>query len=305
MNILLYEDVIVHYLSNRNREDNNNLDGMVRAIMENKNSVFLFSKKLLTLLENKVEKKDMYQKFLTKLTNLREKKLAINYESSEETTSFEEEFVRIYKIHTSRVLITIALEEPSLTIKQITNDRIAVLSQQQKPNYHWLVVNLAILHPFTLSVDEIDFDNDAQTDKFFDDLFSIPRTISEVTIFDDYYNLGKHNKYAKIAKPKNVFVHYCTKNHYKETDGNNNLNGGKYSFLKENFPKLNLHTKNRGSHTRRIIFEGFIINPDIDLDLLNKTGKKMWSVHIRFSEERAGEIIEIRNKDYKKFNPTQ
>ncbi|WP_027002808.1 hypothetical protein [Hugenholtzia roseola] len=304
MHILLYEDILVNYLNYK--EESNDPESMVKAILENKNSIFLFSKRLLSFLEGKVSK-ELYQRFLTKLNNLREKKLAVNYASTEETSSFEEEFIRLYNIHKSNVLITIAFEKPSESIQQATNNKIAVLSQQQKPNYHWLVINLAILHPFTLSVDEIDFRDDAETDKFFDDLFSIPRKISTIIIFDDYYNVDSHNKYAKVANRKDILVFYCTENHYRfakypKPDWNNNFNDDKYKILKKTFSKLELWTKNRGSHTRRIIFEGFIVNPDIDLDFLNKKNNKMWSVHIRFNEHRAKEITNIIDIDYKKYS---
>lgn len=304
MKLLIYKDLILSYI--RQEYDNDEHMSLIQKILYNENSVFLYSLKFINFLEREIgDNSRHYNRFTSFVTKIqKEMQQKGNITSSQTSQCFDDEILHIFSTTQDNVVVVIASNQPSQEIQNAIPN-IAVLSQQQKPNYHWLVVNLAILHPFTLSVDEIDFDNDAQTDKFFDDLFSIPRTISEVTIFDDYYNVNEHNKYAKIAKPKNVFVLYCTQNHYRKSDWNGNFNADKYNILKANFSKFNLSTKDKGSHTRRIIFEGFIINPDIDLGLLNKTDKKMWSVHIRFSEERAGEIIEIRNKDYKKFNPSR
>lgn len=298
MKILLYSDILLKYV-----DDSTNISTRqeVHKIIRNENSTFLFSVEYIKFLREIVGENEVFDKFIDDLYN--------NYSSEHLHTvgaaSFDETFTRIYKNHQSNVLMSFSLNLPNEAIIQATNNKIAVLSQQQKPNYHWLVVNLAILHPFTLSVDEIDFEKEEQIDKFFNDLLSIPKKIPSVTIFDDYYNVDGHKKYTKIANQKDVTVYYCTRNNHEKADRQGNFNKDKYDFLKKAFPRLELYTKSKGSHTRRIIFEDFIINPDIDLDLLNKKDKKMWSVHIRFSKERANEIIEIRNNDYRRFKPSR
>lgn len=309
MKILAYKDLILTYI--RQDYKTNEYKALIEKIIYNENSIFLYSKKFIEFLAIEIDQSERsrelvrFNSFVTKIQNEHQDKRPI-VRTPGNTNNFDDEFLTIISTIQDKVLISIACNQPSLEIQtQIPN--IAVLSQQKKPNYHWLVVNLAILHPFTLSVDEIDFANDKQIDIFFDDLFSIPRKIGEVTIFDDYYNIDTHNKYAKIANHKDVYVYYCTENHYRyakrpHPDRYGNFNDDKYNILKKIFPKLELKTKNKGSHARRIIFDGFIVNPDIDLDLLNKKDKKMWSVHIRFCEIRAKEIIRIRDNDYSKSN---
>ncbi len=65
-------------------------------------------------------------------------------------------------------------------------------------------------------------------------------------------------------------------------------------------------THNKGHiHTRKIIFEGFVVNPDIDFWQLNRTDKKVWSIHIRFNEHKAKQIIQQQKDNYIKFIPHQ
>ncbi len=305
MKILTYKDLILTYI----RQDyaDSEQKSLIKKIFYNENSVFLYSKKFVLFLENEIDKSDnsreyvRFQNFVDKIQKESQKKG--NVKSAETSSNFDEEFLHIFSTTQDKVVVSISCNKPNQEIQtQIPN--IAVLSQQRKPNYHWLVVSLAILHPFTLSVDELDFKNNTQIDTFFDDLFSIPKKITSVAIFDDYYNVSGHNKYYKIAKQKDIYVSYYTVNHFNKTDYNGNLNNDKYKILKTVFPKLELQTKNKGSHTRRIVFEGFIVNPDIDLDMLNKKDNKMWSVHITFNESHANEIIKISNNDYIKFKPS-
>lgn len=295
MKILTHKDLILGFL--KQNLANKEHQKQIRQILDNENSVFILSKKFFTFIREELTEDYLheYERIVTKLSDS-----GVSVKSSETSENFEDEILHIFSSLKDNVVVSISCDQPSQEIQNAIPN-IAILSQQQKPNYHWLVVNLAILHPFTLSVDEIDFSNDAETDKFFDDLFFIPKNISTLTIFDDYYNVDRHNKYAKIANNKNIFVYYCTGNHQTKSDLNGKFNKDKFKILKKKFPKLELWTKNRGAHARRIVFEGFIVNPDIDLDLLNKTDNKMWSVHIRFTEVRANEIIRIKYKDYRKF----
>lgn len=307
MKILAYKDLILAYIRKDYADDEQK--SLVEKIFYNENSIFLYSQKFIKLLESEIDKSERsreivrFEAFVKKIQNEHQDKRPF-VETSKTSKTIEDEFIEIFLATQDNIVVSISCNQPSQEI-QTQIPKIAVLSQQQKPNYHWLVVNLAILHPFTLSVDEIDFEKEEQIDKFFNDLFSIPKKIPSVTIFDDYYNVDGHKKYTKIANQKDITVYYCTRNDHEKADRQGNFNKDKYDFLKKAFPRLELYTKSKGSHTRRIIFEDFIINPDIDLDLLNKKDKKMWSVHIRFSKERANEIIEIRNNDYRRFKPSR
>jgi len=298
MKILAYKDLILAYI----RKDyvDNEQKILIEKIFYNENSVFLYSQKFIKLLEKEIDKGEnsrelvRFTAFVNKIQNDHQDKRPM-VKTSKTSQSIEDEFLEIFSTTQDKAVVSISCNQPSQEIQtQIPN--IAILSKQQKPNYHWLVVNLAILHPYTLSVDEIDFVDDPQVDKFFDDLFSIPKEISGVTVFDDYCNT-KHKKF-NFLKDKKIKVFYYT------CKGNALENKEKYHNLSKILSGKQLFYHKAGhAHTRRIIFYGFIVNPDIDFCQLNRTDNKMWSVHIRFSESRAKEILEIREKDYKKFEP--
>lgn len=300
MEILTHKNLILGFI----RQDLENKAHLkqIRQILENENSVFLSSKKFFSSIKEELgeEYEEEYKRLFTKFSDF-----GNSIASSPNSQNFDDEFIHLFTNTPSNVILALSLNDPSPAIKQAI-PKIAVFTQQKKPNYHWLVVNLAICSPFTLSVDEANFTTDSEIDTFFDDLFSIPKKIESVTIFDDYHkNVFTHNKYNKIKKEK---IYYCTS---QKSEKNNTLIPPKeiYEFLtnnteKKKFTRVILKTIPLGSHTRRIIFEGFVVNPDIDLSSLNRTDKKMWSVHIRFSKKLADDMIEIsRGADYKQYKP--
>lgn len=288
MKILLYSDLIISYLDDetpitQKRE--------IAKILNNENSKILYSKQYLDYLHQLIgDEDDVFLQFRKDLMNNNGEEI-----TTITSTNFDAEFANIYSTDKSNVLITIAFFTPNHTITTATNKKIAVLSEQQKPNYHWLVVQLAICHPFTLSVDEDDFKSDLEVDKLFENVFSIPKKIEGVIIFDDYCN-SEHNKfnYLKTNKIK-VFYYTCVGNpaEYRQ----------KYSNLAKVLSNKNLFYNNKGhAHTRKILFEGFIVNPDIDFKILNKSDNKVWSVHIRFSKIKYNIALKLRD-EYTKFIP--
>jgi hypothetical protein len=200
MDILFYKDFILSFILKTDIKVE--YKTQIRKILDNDNSVFLYSKKFIEFLKTAIDENspsfNAYMAFVLKLQQ--GGKLV---KSSVNSTSFEDEFIHIYLSHSSNTIITLSFSE-NVKINDVITSKIGILSQQQKPNYHWLVVQLAICHPFTLSVDEDDFNENEEIDKFFADLFSIPKKITEVTIFDDYYNLESHNKYDYIRNRNNI-----------------------------------------------------------------------------------------------------
>jgi len=293
MEILVYKDLILEYIRNNESEAKN----LFKKILDNENSILLYSKKFIEFLENEIDKTPKsrelvrFQSFVDRLQKVNSDKRP-NKPSSDTSNHFNDEFIHLFANTPSNVVLALSLNDPSPAIKQAI-PKIAVFSEQKKRNYHWLVVNLAICSPFTLSVDEANFKYNHEIDTFFDDLFSIPKRIESVTIFDDYLDSVSDKKYNNI---KNSNICYCMR--LQNHPDNKTTIDAALKKLSENFPNSQLRRNGHGSHTRRIIFEGFVVNPDIAINQAKVPTNKIWSIHIRFGEELAKTMLAIRDKEY-------
>lgn len=137
MEILFYKDVLLRYLSNsfENQQDKKNF----YKILSNENSNFLFSKKFLKFIKLELDEEDemLYQSLYTKLADD-----GYNIRSSETAETFEEELFHIYSQSQTNVVTHLAYQKPTEEVlSKIPNT--AIFSEIEKPNFHWLVVQLA------------------------------------------------------------------------------------------------------------------------------------------------------------------
>jgi hypothetical protein len=285
MELLLYKDLIIDFISQKNESEEN--QRLVNRIFENENSRFLSSKKFFQFIEDELEEDYKYdfQAVVKKMADNGE-----NVKSSEITTTFDEEFLHIHQSSSKNVLISISFSEPNRNLlKDIPN--FVVISNRKKPNYHWLVTQLAILHPNKVTVKSSTFKKDSEVKQFFDDVFKIPKTISRMNIFDRQTNRFTHNLFDSFKNNASIF-YYTLDNRW------NPLN--KHT-VKNAFKKLTIHvTKNKDDvHSRKLIFEGFELTSHHDFnDLLIGID---WEVDILFSWDEAKEQM-TRCAKFRPFN---
>lgn len=273
MELLFYKDLIIDFVSQKIKPVEH--QRLANKIFENENSVFLYSKKFFQFIEEELgeEYADEFRAIVTKIGDSGE-----NIKSSELTTTFDEEFLHIYHSFSKNVLISISYSEPSKPILQkIPN--IAVISKRKKPNYHWLVTQLAILHPNKVTVKSLNFKKDSEVKQFFDDIFKIPKNISRMNIFDRQTNRFTHNLFDSFKNTSSVF-YYTLDNKWNSLNKNT---------VKNAFKKITIHaTKNKDDvHSRKLIFEGFELTSHHDFnDLLIGID---WEIDILFSWDEARE----------------
>lgn len=265
--------------------DNKEHQKQIRKILDNENSVFLYSKKFFSFIENELSEEyiDEYQRLVTKFND---STTNVNIKSSESSKNFDDEILHINSKTEAKVVVSIAYNQPSQTVQQqIPN--IAVLSQQQKPNYHWLVINLAILHPNKITVREFSFKTNNLIKIFFDDIFSMPKHISEIYIFDTQCNL-KHDKFDCIAKKINV--NYLTIFHSPNRYPTKNIENKK--VIKEKFGGKHkmFTTHQNNAHGRRIIFENIVVTCDNDYWNLEVNASD-WCIDVQYSEDDFKEAL--------------
>jgi len=293
MKILTYKDLILAYI--RKDYADSEQKSLIEKIFYNENSVFLYSKKFVQFLENEIDRSENsreYPRFLAFVDKIqKEFQKKGNLKSAETSENFDEEFLHIFSTTQDKVVVSISCNQPSQEI-QHTIPNIAILSQQRKPNYHWLVVNLAILHPNPILVRNYDFENDKEVDKFFFDIFSIPKHIGGVSIFDDACNF-QHNKFLFLSKNKIAVWYYTVKfGITKSIEIFNNL--------KKKFSSVKMFGKPNGGHEREINFEGIIVIPTNDFWMLNITNGKKWSIFVSYSESEAKKSLDYKDK-YDRF----
>ena len=287
MKILTHKDLILGFL--KQNLANKEHQKQIRQILDNENSVFILSKKFFTFIREELTEDYLheYERIVTKLSDS-----GVSVKSSETSENFEDEILHIFSSLKDNVVVSISCDQPSQEIQNAIPN-IAILSQQQKPNYHWLVVNLAILHPNSVQVRNYDFTEDSQVDIFFNDVFYIPRKIENVSIFDDACNL-KHKKFDFLSKRRsdiNVF--------YYTAKLENASSQQRFKSLQAIF-NAKMFGKPKGGHEREINFEGIVIIPTNDFWMLNIKDDKKWTISILYNKEEAQKSLEYA-KTYIRF----
>lgn len=269
MKILTYKDLILGFI--KQNLENKEHQKQIRQILDNENSVFLFSKKFFSFIREELgeDYQHEYERVFTKFSDF-----GLSIRSSQNSQNFDDEILHIFSATQDKVLVSISCNQPS---KEIHNaiPNIAILSQQQKPNYHWLVVNLAILHPNKVTVNCFDFQIDDEIRAFFDDIFKIPRQLSVISIFDRQTADFSHNRFDTIRTTKSVrYYTFAHRNFIYDID-----------TIKDFFRRVKIFTtkiKNI-THGRRLLFENVVIISDNDFNNLN-IGED-WNIDIQYSEK--------------------
>jgi len=272
MEILFYMDIILGFVSQKLNKKHLK---QINQIIDNENNIFLYNKKFFQLLENKVldENKLFFNSFITKISDNQKSK---NIKSSD-SANFDDEFIHIYE-NSENVVLKFAYND--LIIKVIPN--IAIISKQEKPNFNWLVVDLAIANPRKVSLKYSDFKSNKEITELFENIFKIPKKINEVYIFDAFCNL-QHNIYNFIIQKK-ININYYTKSDTTNYKSKEIDQQERFEKIKQKFEKKAkiFFTQPKNVHGRRILFENFIITSDNDFQnlLINSSD---WNLDIQYS----------------------
>lgn len=276
MKILTHKDLLFGFI--KQKLNNKEHQKQIRQILDNENSLFLFSKKFFLFLKEELEDEYQheYERLFTKFSDS-----GISVASSQNSQNFDAEIVHIFSTTHDKVIVNIACNAPSQEIQNAIPN-VAVLSQQKKPNYHWLAINLAISHPNKVTLRCFEFSTNAEITEVFRNAFFIPKTISIVNIFDTQCNLN-HDKFDYILQ-KSFRVNYYTKFSSREKNQFDRKDEIKNHFGSS--VKVFLSKHGQKAHGRRIIFENLIITLDEDFWNLEVKGSD-WNIDIEYGEETA------------------
>lgn len=267
MEILLNQDIIVGFLTGKIKNKENSR--LTKKIFDNEHSKFLFSKKFLQYLKTELgdEFNDEFQRFTTYLIDSGE-----NIQSSDTTTNFDEEMVSIFQKCQKPIVFCISYSEPSEEIsRSIPN--IAILSNQQKLNYDWLVIKLVILHPDTLTIPSFDFNNQQQINDLFKNIFKIPKQLNKISVLDrQTRNFSNEIFCFDKSLIQVAYYTYQHRNFYSDESNIKNFFKRHLIFLTRNSTEL---------HGRRIIFGNLVVSADHDFNELRVKGD--WKIDIQFS----------------------
>jgi hypothetical protein len=293
MKILAYKDLVLAYI--RKDYGTDEYEALIKKIFYNENSIFLYSKKFIQFLQQEIDQSELsreserFAAFVKKIQNQYQDKRP-SVKTSGNSENFEDEFLEIHSLQ-DKFVIGIVLNPPTPKIKESVVN-ITIIKSVEKPNYHWLAVNLAISHPDPIMVRNYDFNNDCEVDIFFHSIFSIPKNIHVVSVFDDACNFV-HNKFNFLINKK-IKIYYYTKR-LSVTDSKTLFNN-----LKKKLPSADMFGKKGGGHEREINFENIIIIPTNDFWNLNIKDGQKWSISILYSESEAQKSLNYKD-NYKRF----
>lgn len=294
MDILLYYDIFEKYLSNKSTQVDQDSNVLIWNIINNKNNKILYSDKYFdfTIEYLNANNKSEYVNELYPLINNLYDNERLKPISNRNGEDMEQEFLQLYKNHKENILITFIVNYKSslLSIK----DRLTVLDQSIPVNKDWIYLNLAATGKVFIKPDN--FTTIPEIKNFFKHIYEIPKIISCVNIFSDFYNFSLNDCF-KYLSDNRLNVCYYSK-------AQNKVNGRWRDFtlaevennkrqLQSKFPnRFKYYTTDNKTitHKRRIAFENIIIYVDIDFHQI-KPSNNNWVITIEYSETEYNKLL--------------
>lgn len=276
MKILFYKDLLIKFFVLQNLPDV--YQKQMNKILYNENSEFIHSRKYLEHLKAEFGpgNENLYQAIALRLIDSNGQVTTLN-----NSPDFDSEFIQLNNLFVSKVLFKLAYNQ---TAFQLTN--LAILTNQNKPNFDWLVVQLAISHPYKVTLTCDDFSSNQQVTEYFDTIFSIYERLSEVFIFNTHCNLDHDRLNSIIGKIVNYYTHY---HRY-----DNLLNKRELIKTFGQRTKMYVALDNALAHGRRIVFENIIITPDNDFWNLDINASD-WSIDVQYSQKDSTNWLSRRS----------
>jgi hypothetical protein len=268
--------VVLTDLSILEKGFSNSNDSTKRAInniLFNENVKVCLNKNLISIIEKEITEVDYFQAFVRELYD---NERIVN-ENSDAKLSFKEQFTEIALSSKTSFLIPLILIRDEEHFLNIPN--LVIIGEANKKNKYWLAVEL--LTKNTCNVSFNDFSNDDEIKDFFDNIFTLPKFIREIKIF----NREQDCKYLTKIKGSNIQYYTLL------FGGKGNLHNhllSKTELQKELGGKLKLFiTGDRKIiHERKILFENLIVTLDNSLENIT-TAEPTWEIYITYDAEKS------------------
>lgn len=242
-------------------------------VLYNSSSEVCFTKNYIELLEKSVSNKDAFQSLIRELYDNNR----IKIENTSAKSNFDDEFVEIASKAKIPFLIPIVNVDLHNHINEIP---FLTIAHNASPiNKHW--ITLELLTNNVCNVSYQDFKNDAEIASFIKNIFSIPKYIRNVSVFN------RDHDTTLLSSIKGLYINYFT---VLNSGKSNELNRKqiKKDLQKALGGKLKLYyTSNpRQIHERKIIFEDLLVtidNAHINLTVAEPT----WEIFISYNKVKA------------------
>lgn len=277
--LLPYLDVFQNCFENAHTNDGR----IAMRILYNPNNKILVSKKYITYLEQFFSNKDFFQALIKELYDsgrLESKNV------NEDSVNIDDEFILLSNLQNIPVLLPLIFND-NINLEQGV-PFICVKQKAVKLNKHWIQTEIAKNSQCIVS--HLDFNNDAQIKKYFEDIFTTPRYIRFCYVFD---RDKTHEKKQKL-KGKNVKYYTLFTNSVKGFEKKQTL---KY-LRKELGGSLELWATSRKNylHERKIIFENFILTCDNSFCNIN-INEPTWEIVFYYSPDVASKWLQ-KNRNF-------
>lgn len=146
------------------------------SILHNSNSKICFSKGMLDYIESKISEKDIFQSFIKEITDT--DRIVIHKSNS--SLSYHEQFIQIFENANVDFLIPITefYQEEFVKIKS----KLITFKNISKINKNWIVFRIITDKNCTVCYN--DFNDDDEINTFFESIYSIPKYIKKVVVFN-------------------------------------------------------------------------------------------------------------------------
>lgn len=254
----------------------------VYNIFNNPNTNVVLTEKIKTYLLEKYGKSEKIETLLmATFEQFVNENRVVRKIKENESNDWDKYFVEIVQTYKGEGLFKIVKKRND--ILNAVSD-LTVLSEVQKPNIHWIRTHLAAYN--TISVRYFDFKNTFEIVQFFKNFFSLAK-VSEVHIFDRYFNVEKHGNFRYLEENMTL-IHYFSYDlptRLTPERANNVL-----VSLGSNVKYYSASERNL-IHERKLIYHHYILETDEDFASI-KINRATWKIDITYHELLKTKILE-------------
>ena len=248
-------------------------------IVYNSSNILCFTKQYISLLENAISNRDAFEALIKELSDANR----IEVENNESKDNLQDEFLEIFHKSKISLLLPVVLNDNNNLLNHVPF--LIVVNKALPINKHW--IGLELLSKNICSICYQEFNDDTEIPSLFQNLFTIPKYLRDIYIFDREQTPSLLNE----IKSKNI--KYYT---FLKSGKNNEFSRKQIKHdLKKNLGgKLKLYyTSNpRKLHERKIIFEDILISIDNSRNNLT-TSEPTWEINVFNDKDR---VIKWKNK---------
>ena len=293
MEIVASKNILLKYFELLVPKQKTEIEKSLQATIENDNNKIKLSSDYLEILESFFLKKGDYylDLFQTFVANCFAENRIVSFMPIETGNNENDIIINCFE-HDFKDYSFYISNKVDQEIENSLNSNICVLENIQKPNQHWLILN--ILSGYVIDLDYSNFSNQKVLSDFISLIPRLSKKTEQIEIMDSYFNLGSHNLVYENLKSSKSKIKCFTRilNDEKKTL--------KRQLIKDYFGKgktsVSFSKDTKITHERKIRIGNLIIEFTHDFSEI-KPQNRNWCIYLKICDLKT-KLFEEKTSKY-------